>query len=127
MSRIQDDVRYTETHEWVRKDGDRFVMGITDHAQQQLGDVVMVELPQAGTKTFRGSPLGVIEAVKTAADFMAPLDGTVLEVNTELDGNPELVNKDPFGEGWLVVIQADNPGQYQELITPDRYRSLSGE
>ena len=127
MSRIDENVRYTESHEWVRKDGDRYVIGISDYAQHQLGDIVMVELPQVGARAVRGQPLGVIEAVKTATDFMAPMDGSVLEVNSELDSSPETVNAEPYGDGWLVAIKADNDAQFQDLLTPEQYRSLAGE
>jgi glycine cleavage system H protein len=127
MSRIDENVRYTESHEWVRKDGDRYVIGISDYAQHQLGDIVMVELPQVGARAVRGQPLGVIEAVKTATDFMAPMDGSVLEVNSELDSSPETVNAEPYGAGWLVAVKADNEAQFQDLLTPEQYRSLAGE
>ncbi len=84
-------------------------MGITDHAQHEMGEIVMVELPGVGGKASRGQALGALEAVKTAEDFYSPMDGEVVEVNTELDGNPALVNEDPYGAGWLVAIRADNP------------------
>lgn len=127
MSRILEGLRYTESHEWVKKDGDRFVMGITDHAQHEMGEIVMVELPGVGGKASRGQALGALEAVKTAEDFYSPLDGEVVEVNTELDGNPALVNEDPYGAGWLVAIKADNPSQFDDLLTPDQYRGIAGE
>lgn len=127
MSRIDEGIRYTESHEWVKKDGDNYVMGITDHAQHEMGEIVMVELPAKGAKAVRGEAFGALEAVKTAEDFYAPLDGTVVKANSELDGNPALVNEDPYGEGWLVVIKAVDPGQYDELLSPDQYRALAGE
>lgn len=127
MSKINEGIRYTESHEWVKRDGENYVMGITDHAQHEMGEIVMVELPAKGAQTVRGEALGALEAVKTAEDFYAPLDGTVVKVNGELDGNPALVNEDPYGEGWLVVIKAVDPAQYDELLSPDKYRSLAGE
>lgn len=127
MSRIEEGIRYTESHEWVKKDGENYIMGVTDYAQHEMGDIVMVELPADGTQAVRGEPLGAIEAVKTAEDFYAPLDGKVVKVNDELDGDPALVNRDPYGEGWLVVIKASDPAQYDELLTPEQYRALSGE
>ncbi len=126
MSKIVEELRYTESHEWVKKDGDRFVIGITDYAQQEMGEIVMVELPATG-KVARGQALGVMEAVKTAEDFYSPLDGEVVEVNTALDDNPALVNEDPYGAGWLVAIRADDPSQYDELLTADQYRGIAGE
>lgn len=127
MSKIEEGLRYTESHEWVRKDGDRFVMGLTDHAQHEMGEIVMVELPGKGSPAVKGQAMGALEAVKTAEDFYAPLDGTVAGVNTELDGNPALVNEDPYGAGWLVEIQADKPEQYDELLSPQQYRALVGQ
>ncbi len=127
MSRIDEGIRYTESHEWVKKDGEDYIMGITDHAQHEMGEIVMVELPAQGAQAVRGEALGAIEAVKTAEDFYAPLDGKVVKVNGELDGNPGLVNEDPYGEGWLVVIRAVDPAQYDELLSPDQYRTLAGE
>ena len=127
MSRIDEGIRYTESHEWVKKDGDEYTMGITDHAQHEMGEIVMVELPAQGAQAVRGEALGAIEAVKTAEDFYAPLDGRVVKVNSELDGNPGLVNEDPYGEGWLLVIKAVDPAQYDELLSPEQYRALAGE
>lgn len=127
MSRIDEGIRYTESHEWVKKNGDEYTIGITDHAQHEMGEVVMVELPAQGAQAVRGEALGAIEAVKTAEDFYAPLDGKVVKVNSELDGNPGLVNEDPYGEGWLLVIKAVDPAQYDELLSPEQYRALAGE
>lgn len=127
MSRIDEGIRYTESHEWVKKDGDEYIMGITDHAQHEMGEIVMVELPAQGAQAVRKEVLGVLEAVKTAEDFFAPIDGRVVKVNSELDGNPGLVNEDPYGEGWLVVIKASDTTQYDELLSPDQYRALAGE
>ncbi|MFO7626910.1 MAG: glycine cleavage system protein GcvH [Candidatus Fermentibacteraceae bacterium] len=127
MSRIDEGIRYTESHEWVKKDGENYIMGITDHAQHEMGEIVMVELPAQGAQAVRGEALGAIEAVKTAEDFYAPLDGKVVKVNSELDGNPALVNEDPYGKGWLLVIKAVDPAQYDELLSPDQYRALAGE
>jgi glycine cleavage system H protein len=127
MSRIDEGIRYTESHEWVKKDGDEYIMGITDHAQHEMGEIVMVELPAQGAQAVRGEALGALEAVKTAEDFYAPLDGKVVKVNSELDGNPALVNEDPYGAGWLVAIKAVDPAQFDELLSPDQYRALAGE
>ena len=99
------DLKYTESHEWARIEGDTAVVGITDFAQEQLGDLTLVELPQAGDDLAPGAPMGSIESVKAAADIYAPVAGQVLEVNTELEDAPELVNQDPYGKGWLVKIK----------------------
>lgn len=127
MSNIPENVRFTETHEWVRKDGDKYTIGLTDHAQHEMGEIVMVELPDAGAELSREEAAGGLEAVKTAEDFYAPMDGEVLEVNGELDGNPALVNEDPYGGGWLFTLKALNQAQYEELLSADDYKAHIGE
>ena len=104
MSALQD-LKYTESHEWARIDGDTAVVGITDFAQEQLGDLTFVELPQVGEDVAAGAPMGSVESVKAAADINSPVAGQVLEVNEELENAPELVNEDPYGKGWLVKIK----------------------
>ncbi len=127
MSNIPENVRFTETHEWVRKDGDKYTVGLTDHAQHEMGEIVMVELPAAGTDLTREEAAGGLEAVKTAEDFFAPMDGEVLEVNGELEGNPALVNEDPYGEGWLFSLKASDDSQFEELLSADDYKAHIGE
>jgi glycine cleavage system H protein len=127
MSSIPEDVRYTETHEWVRKDGDRYVVGLTDHAQHEMGEIVMAELPEIGAEATKGDAMGGLEAVKTAEDFYAPLDGEVTAVNGELDGNPSLINEEPFGGGWLFALRASDDSQFDSLLTAEEYKTHIGE
>jgi glycine cleavage system H protein len=105
-TRIPEDLRYSEQDEWARREGDRVTVGITDYAQQQLGDVVFVELPAVGTRLERGAPFGVIESVKAVSDLYAPVSGEVVAVNDALGAKPELVNEDCYGEGWMVAVRA---------------------
>jgi glycine cleavage system H protein len=115
---------YTETHEWIAVDGETATVGITDFAQAQLGDVVFLELPRQGQRLQAGDAFGVIESVKAASDLYAPVSGTVLEVNDRLAQNPELVNGDPFGEGWLIRVQVSGePGA--GLLDEAGYRALT--
>ena len=118
------DLRYTREHEWIRVEGDRGVVGITDFAQEQLGDVVFVELPKAGANLEEGKTFGVVESVKTASDLYAPVGGSVVDVNGKLSDQPELVNRDPYGEGWMLVVQIANRGQLDDLLTAEQYEEL---
>jgi glycine cleavage system H protein len=101
--------KYTRTHEWITVDGEEATVGITDYAQSQLGDVVFLELPAAGTAVAKGASFGVIESVKAASDLYAPAGGEIVAVNERLAGNPELVNSDPYGEGWLIRVRLSGP------------------
>ena len=105
MMEFPKDLRYTAEHEWTRQDGELVVIGITDHAQHELGDVVYVELPEVGSQVTQGSPFGVIESVKAASDLFAPLSGEVVAVNGALESAPQLVNESPYGDGWIVTIR----------------------
>jgi glycine cleavage system H protein len=116
--------RYTETHEWIDVEGGVATVGITDFAQSQLGDVVFLELPRTGKRLTAGESFGVIESVKAASDLYAPVAGTVVEVNERLAANPELVNSDPLGEGWLIKIQADG-GPPDNLLDEAAYQKLA--
>ncbi len=127
MSNIPENVRYTETHEWVRKDGDKFVIGLTDHAQHEMGEIVMAELPEVGAEATKGDAMGGLEAVKTAEDFYAPLDGEIAAVNEELESNPALINEDPFAGGWLFAIKASDDSQFDGLLTAEEYKTHTGE
>ncbi len=127
MSNIPDDLRYTETHEWVRRDGNRFVIGLTDYAQTEMGEIVMVELPDIDSQAVKGENLGALEAVKTAEDFNSAIDGTVAEVNTDLEASPDLINEDPYGKGWLVVVKGSDPSHFDSLMTAEQYASFIGE
>ncbi|MDZ7373371.1 MAG: glycine cleavage system protein GcvH [candidate division KSB1 bacterium] len=124
---IPDDLLYTEEHEWVRVEDSEAVVGITDFAQSELGDVVYVELPEVGTRTKQMEPFGTIEAVKAVSDLYAPVSGKVIEVNEALADHPELVNKDPYGEGWMIRIEMDNPEELNNLLNAEAYRGLIGK
>lgn len=119
-------LRYTKEHEWAAADGTRVRVGITDFAQRELGDVVFVELPQVGASVRQGQSFCVVESVKAVSDVYAPVSGTVVEVNGRLAQEPELLNRDPYGEGWICVIEAADPAQLDGLLTAERYRELIG-
>ncbi len=122
MSVVPDDLRYTEDHEWVRLEGDRAVVGITDHAQIELTDVVYVELPTSGSEFLAGEEFAIVESVKAASEIYAPLDGVVVDVNKELEARPELVNEDPYGRGWIASFELKDKGAVDELLTAEEYR-----
>ena len=125
MMEFPKDLRYTAEHEWTRPDGDRVVMGITDHAQHELGDVVYVELPEVGTELTQGSPFGVIESVKAASDLFAPLSGKVVAVNGALESAPQLVNESPYGDGWMVTIRPSRmDAEEAKLMDAEAYSRL---
>lgn len=119
---IPADLRYTPEHEWVRIDGEMATIGITDHAQSELGDIVFVELPAVNTATTQMKSFGTIEAVKTVSELFAPLSGTIVEVNAKLNDRAELINQDPYGEGWLVKIKFSNSGEVNQLLTVTAYQ-----
>jgi glycine cleavage system H protein len=118
------DLRYTREHEWARVEDKRARVGITAYAQEQLGDVVFVELPKAGTKVTQMQPFGVVESVKAVSDLYAPLSGEVVEVNPELAKKPELVNQDPYGQAWMIVIALANPQEADTLLTAQEYQEF---
>jgi len=124
---LDKDVRYLETHEWARKEGDEIVVGITDYAQSTLSDIVYVELPEVGDTLSKGDQFGVVESVKAAADVYLPMSGKVVAVNTALEETPELVNQDAFGEGWMLRISPTNPGEWNELLDVDAYQKVVEE
>ena len=119
---IPQELRYTREDEWVRLEGERVVLGVTDYAQQQLGDVVFVELPALGANLERGEPFGVVESVKAVADLFGPVSGRVVEVNTTLSDQPELVNQDCYGDGWMLVLEPDDPAEIEDLLAASDYR-----
>ncbi len=123
---VPDDLLYTESHEWVRREGDKIRVGITDHAQAELTDVVYVELPKVGATYEERATIAVVESVKAASDIYAPAKGAVLEVNKALESNPALVNSDPYGDGWIYVLQVDNPDQLKDLKDAAAYRAVIG-
>lgn len=118
------DLRYTKDHEWIRVEGARGVVGITSFAQEELGDVVFVELPKVGAHVEQGKTFGVVESVKTASDLYAPVSGAVAEVNPKLVDQPELVNQDPYGEGWMIVVDLFDPAQVSSLLSAEQYEAL---
>ena len=123
---VPDDLYYTESHEWVRVEGENARVGITDHAQAELTDVVYVELPKVGAMAEAKGQIAVVESVKAASDIYAPIKGTVVEVNKALEGNPALINTDPFGEGWIFVLKMDTPEQVKQLKDAAAYRAAIG-
>jgi glycine cleavage system H protein len=116
------DLRFTREDEWVRAEGERVVVGVTDYAQHQLGDVVFVELPAVGASVERGEPFGVIESVKAVADLFGPVTGRVAEVNALLADQPELVNSDCYGDGWMLVIEPDDASELEQLLDAAAYQ-----
>ena len=119
---IPNDLLYTIEHEWVRLKNNRATVGVTDFAQGQLGDVVFVELPAEGTELARENTFGVVESVKTVSDIYAPMTGKVVAVNKDLESQPELVNSDPYGQGWMIEIEFSNSSPEQNLLSADQYR-----
>jgi glycine cleavage system H protein len=121
---IPENLKYTKEHEWIRVEGKIGVVGITDHAQQALGDVVFVELPDAGKKVAQGDEACSIESSKAASSIYAPAGGTVKETNENLAADPSLVNADPYGKGWIYTIELSNPAELDKLLTPEKYHEL---
>jgi glycine cleavage system H protein len=117
-----DDLRYTSDHEWVRAEGGRVRVGITAYAQDALGDIVFVQLPDAGSAVDAGAAVGEVESTKSVSDLYAPVSGTVVERNAALDATPELVNSDPYGQGWMFEVDPADPGAVDSLLTADQYR-----
>lgn len=117
------ELKYARTHEWVKIEGDLVITGITDHAQDELGDLVYVETPEVGSKVTAGEQAGVVESVKTASDIHAPVSGTVVEVNTYLEDDPDFVNDDPYGKGWIYKIKPDNIADVEKLLTNAEYEA----
>jgi glycine cleavage system H protein len=118
------ELKYTEDHEWVKIDGDIALIGITDHAQSELGDIIFIEFPEINDIIERMEPLGTIEAVKTVADLFAPLNGKIVEINEALEDSPELVNSDPYGKGWIVKVSVDKLNQLNDLLSSKNYEKL---
>lgn len=124
---IPSDLKYTSDHEWVRAEGDRATIGITEYAQKELGDVVYVDLPAVGERIKAKAGMGSIESVKAVSDIYAPVTGEVVAVNEELQFNPELVNQDPYGKGWIAVIEIADGEELKKLLTAEEYQQLIGE
>ncbi len=124
---IPADLKYTKEHEWIRVDGNIGTVGITDFAQSELGDIVYVDLNKNLTEVKQGQVFGTVEAVKTVSDLFAPLSGKIIEFNSNLESNAEVINKDPYGEGWMIKIEISNPEELSSLLDADAYRSLIGQ
>ncbi len=124
---VPEDLKYSEEHEWIALSGDRARVGITDFAQDALGDVVYVQLPDAGTVVVAAQACAEIESTKSVSDVYAPVSGTVVEVNAALGETPELVNSDPYGDGWMFVIEVSDPAQFESLLDAGAYRALTEE
>lgn len=117
------DLKYTKTHEWMKEEGRNARVGISNYAQEQLGDIVYVELPEVGRVLQKGEVFGVVESVKAVSDCYAPVSGKVVDRNGELEGSPELINQDPYGRGWLIVIEMSDPEEAQTLLDADAYEA----
>ena len=126
MAEVPDDLKYTAEHEWVRADGSTARVGITDYAQEALGDVVYVSLPEVGAKVTAGEACGEVESTKSVSDLYAPVSGTVTARNDTLDATPELINSDPYGQGWVIEIAVDDESDLTGLLDPAAYGTLSG-
>ncbi len=126
MTLIPENLKYTDQHEWLRVEGDHAVIGITDYAQRELGDIVYLELPSPGAKVEAKKPFGVVEAVKTVSDLYAPISGEVLEVNDALSSDASTVNKEPYGRGWMIKIKLSNPSEVESLLGPKEYAQILG-
>lgn len=123
---IPADLKFTKDHEWIRVEGDHAFIGVTDFAQGELGDIVYIDINTVGEAVSRESVFGTVEAVKTVSDLFMPIDGEVLEVNSKLEASPDLVNNDPYGEGWMVKIKITNPAQLNDLLSADAYKAVIG-
>jgi len=121
---IPNDLKYTKEHEWVRIDGDIITVGITDHAQSELGDIIFIEFPELNQLISKDEPFGTIEAVKTVADLFGPVTGKVLEINEALEDNPDLVNSDVYGGGWIVKIAFTNGSELDDLLDSENYKDM---
>jgi glycine cleavage system H protein len=125
--KLDPEARYTETHEWARWADDEIVCGVTDHAQETLSDVVYVELPMIGDVFDTAEPYGVVESVKAASDLYAPVGGEVTAVNEELESAPELVNQDPYGDGWMIRLDPSDPDELEDLMSAEEYEAFVEE
>lgn len=123
---IPAELKYTKDHEWVRIEGEVAIVGITDFAQGELGDIVYVDIPSVGDTISKDEVFGTVEAVKTVSDLFMPLSGLVLELNSQLDAQPELVNQDPYGDGWMVKIRLSDPAEASRLLDADGYKQQIG-
>lgn len=119
-----DNLKYTKEHEWIKLDGNEALVGITEHATSELGDIVFIEIETEGESLGADETFGTVEAVKTVSDLFMPVAGEVIEINPKLEDTPEIVNKDPYGEGWLIKIKVDNPKDVNELMSAEDYKGI---
>ena len=127
MSEVKEELRYTEEHEWTNNQNDIITVGITDHAQESLGEIVFIELPDVGTVLDRSSTFGVIESTKSVSDLYSPIAGEVVEVNRSVENEPDIINKNPYGEGWIIKIKAKRIEDLDSLLTAKQYEELIDE
>ena len=124
---VPDNLLYSKDHEWIELVNDKFRIGITEYAQGELGDIVFMELPEIGLKIVEGDTIGTIEAVKTVADVYAPISGEIIDINTDLESNPELINNNPYVKGWIVVMKADKEIDSSKYLNPSEYKEFVGK
>jgi glycine cleavage system H protein len=127
MAKVPSNLYYTETHEWIRHEGEKVVIGITEYAQSKLGDVVFVELPSTGDDIESGAPVATVESVKGVSEIYAPVEGSVWELNDELEDVPELINEDPYGQGWILSLRITDESALDDLLTAEEYQALLEE
>jgi glycine cleavage system H protein len=123
---VPSNLKYTKDHEWIRVEGNTAIIGVTDFAQGELGDVVFVEIETVGETLNKGEAFGTIEAVKTVSDSYMPVSGTVIEKNEKIEATPDVINKDPYGDGWMIKIELTNPAELAELLTAEQYQAQLG-
>ena len=124
---IPQDLKYTKDHEWIKVEGDEAVIGITDFAQKELGDIVYVEIETEGEELNQGDVFGTVEAVKTVSDLFMPVSGTVSAINEDLEGEPEIVNSDPYGKGWMIKVEISDASELENALSAEEYQSLISE
>jgi glycine cleavage system H protein len=124
---VPKELKYSEEHEWVQVEGDLAIVGITDYAQRELGDIVFVELPNEGDTLTQTEPFGTVEAVKAVSEIFAPVSGEVVEVNENLEPTPQLINQDPYGDGWLLKVRMSDQGELEHLLSAQQYAELIGD
>lgn len=124
---VPSNLKYTKDHEWIKVEADVAIVGVTDFAQSQLGDIVFIEIETVGETLDKEEVFGTIEAVKTVSDMFMPVGGEVLEVNPRVTEQPDVANKDPYGEGWMIKVKIANPAELNELLTPDQYQGIISE
>ncbi|MCM3714497.1 glycine cleavage system protein GcvH [Halalkalibacter oceani] len=127
MSNLPNELKYSEEHEWVKVEGDKVRIGITDFAQSELGDIVFVELPEVGDDIEADEPFGSVESVKTVSELYAPISGKVVEVNEELDDSPEFVNESPYEKAWMIVVEPSDSSEIDKLMTAEQYKEMISE